>query len=188
MLLIPFELASGFDSEGPDAFAQLNNISKLLTIAGYSVQGLESACQQVLTQRTIDAAVGTQLDMIGLLVNQVRNGLDDDTYRRYCRAAVSANRSDGSTENLLTVVRLILAEPGTHLHLVQSATATITMRVEGVSLTSPLAETAYTFLARSAAGGVRVLMDYGLSPPSTWFRFDSGPGFDQGHLIGRIEH
>lgn len=84
------------------------NISKLLRCWLSGMNGLEYAEQQLFTERFVDTAVGAQLDIIGKIVGQKRNGLVDDIYRRYIRARVSANRSRGTKPDILKVVDLVV--------------------------------------------------------------------------------
>lgn len=183
LLLISFE--AGSDSS--TTATGLNNISLLLSAFGVSVQDLESALQQVLRQRTLENAIGAQLDAIGAIVGQPRDGLDDNTYRRYCRATVAAHRSNGTVEDIIRVANFVIFDPSAIYIVAQESIATIDVRVQGIALTDVLAMVLLGFLRKSAAAGVRVMETYGTSPPETWFRFDVGPGLDVGHLVSRIE-
>jgi hypothetical protein len=171
-----------------DAAVGANNISLLLAaLCSAGVQPIENTLQQVLTQRTLDTAIGAQLDVIGKIVGQLRGGLDDDTYRQYLRAAITANNSGGTVADLIRVLDLVLLDQDAVFVVMPQPVATVHVLVDDVAITTELANTAFLFLARAAAAGVRVMLDYGTSPSAEWFRFDSGPGYDQGHFIGRIE-
>ncbi len=188
MSLLGFSLADELGAE-EDTLDPVNNISKLLTaICSAGVQPVEDCLRQLLTQRSLDTAVGAQLDVIAKLVGLTRAGLDDDTLRRYCRAIISAHRSKGTIEDLLKVVDLVIFEDDAHYLVLPQPIATVQIRVEDIAITEDLAATTFTFLAKTAAAGVRVMLDFGVSDPTTWFRFDSGPGYDVGHFIGRIDH
>ena len=56
--------------------------------------------------RDLDTAVGAQLDVIGRIVNERRDGGSDDDYRRRLRVAILVNRSDGKLEQLIEIVSL----------------------------------------------------------------------------------
>lgn len=183
--VLAMPLGGGDDDE--DVVPILNNISRLLTaICTAGVQPVEDCLRQLLDQRSLDTAIGAQLDIIGKLVGQPRNGLDDDTYRRYCRATVAAHRSHGAVENILNVASLVVFDDAATYTLVQQQVATVELRIEGIAVTDALAAIVFTFVRTAAAVGVRIMVTYGLSPPAEWFRFDSGPGFNQGKLVGRI--
>lgn len=182
MASFTFPLTGPLGGDGV-AFSELNNISKLLVAMSTAVQSFETAGQQVLSQRTIDNAIGTQLDEIGKVVNQGRIGLDDDTYRRYLRATISTHRSHGTVEDLIKVIDLIIFEDNATYVVVRS-TGTALVQVIGVGITDALALVALSFLRRAAATGVRVVLQYG----NVWplYRFDAGPGLDIGHFGGEV--
>ncbi len=164
-----------------------SNIVKLLTaVCSAGFQPLEDTMQQVFLQRTIDNSVGTQLDAIGKLVGQPRNGLADDDYRRYCRAGISANRSKGTVEDLLKVIDLVIFDDSATYVVTPSSPATVTIAITELGITDDLANVAFIFMRRSAATGVRVILEYGNVTPL--FTFDLGPGLDTGHLAGVIDH
>jgi hypothetical protein len=70
-------------------------------------QELEDAAWEVLLQRFIDNAVGAQLDMLGRIVGQDLDGVDDETYRVYIKARIRVNRSHGRPDDVIDVLRLI---------------------------------------------------------------------------------
>lgn len=163
-----------------------SNIVKLLTaICSAGFQPVENMMQQLLLQRTVDNAVGTQLDVVGRLVGQDRNGLDDDTFRRYCRANISAHRSKGTVEDLLRVIDLVIFDTAASYKVVQSSPATVVVRVAGLGITDALATVTFVFLRRTASSGVRLILEYGNVTPL--FTLDLGPGLDVGHLAGAID-
>lgn len=161
-----------------------NKITRLLTSLLTPVQEIEDALQQLYTERAIDTAVGVQLDLIGKLVGQPRDGMEDEEFRRYCRARISAHQSTGSPEEIITVTDLVVSDDGAYLHLELWGEAAFVMRVEDAVTTADVAAIVHEFLLVAAAAGVRPVVEFGVSDPTGWFRLDSGPGWDQGHLIG----
>lgn len=173
----------------PEQFKALTNIQLVISaLCTAGVQPIESCLRQLLTQRSLDTAVGAQLDSIGLVVGQSRDGHDDETYRRFLRATISAHRSKGTIEDLIRVIDLVIFDDAAHYAIVPQTIATVVIRVEDIAIAADLANVAFVFMARTAATGMRVMLEYGISAPEFWFRFNSGPGFNQGHLIGRIDH
>ena len=163
-----------------------NNIEKLLSIIVSPSQGVEDALQQLKTQRFVDTAVGSQLDIIGRIVGQEREGLTDDDYRRYIRARIAVHNSNGWAEDLLTVAYLVVYDPNAVLTLTQEGTATARLMVSGVTMTSDLAAILFKFLTSAVSSGVRIVLEWLPSTPSGIFKLDVGPGFDQGHLAGGL--
>lgn len=158
-----------------------NPMEKLLTACAGEVQALWTACKQVLLQRTVDNAIGQQLDDIGKLVGQERDGLDDDTFRRRVRARISVHRSKGTFEDVIRVTSLIIFDDNATIRVEQQSYATIVVHVENVSVSATIADsTLFGFLQAVVGAGMRVLLHSGTTSPSTWFRLDTGPGLDSG--------
>ena len=57
-----------------------------------SVQEAEDAAWQLLTERDLDSAVGAQLDQLGRLVGEERQGRTDDQYRPFVRGSLRDRR------------------------------------------------------------------------------------------------
>ena len=101
-----------------------SNIVKMLRVLLQPTQDLEDVLQALRTQRSIDAAVGAQLDMIGAIVGQPRNGMTDDDYRIYCRARIATNRSGGSYEDLIKISLLVLNDASVVVNVQTQGVAT----------------------------------------------------------------
>src|SRR5687768_3990656 len=112
-----------------------NTNEKLLAVLATPFQSLESALQQLLTERSIDTAIGAQLDVIGRVVGQKRNGMSDDDYRRYCRARIATNRANGTVENLITITDLIIYDDDAVYEVESQGIATVVVRVQNLSVT-----------------------------------------------------
>ncbi len=157
---------------------------KLLIALVGPAQGIEDAFQQLLTERGINDSIGAQLDQVGALVGQPRNGLADEDYRRYCRAKILTNKSCGELERLIKISRLILDLPAARILVHYEDYATVIVRIADVAISGDLADILIGFLRKAKAGGVRLVLEWSESLPEDTFRFDSGPGFDVGHLAG----
>lgn len=108
-------------------------------------QPLLHAALACLTERNINTARGVHLDAIGKLVGRPRNGeTDDEVYRRYCRAQISANKSDGTIEDILKVARLVIDDPAASIQLDNVGRAAYILRVEGIALPGVRAATLRT--------------------------------------------
>lgn len=182
-LTLPLAGPLGGDPEDVDALDAPNNISKfLVAVCAAAVQPLEDCLQQLLLQRALDTAIGAQLDVIGDLVGEPRNGLDDDDFRRFCRAAIATHRSRGTTEDLLRILDLVIFNSSAQYVVQFAGTGTVSIDVDNIEVSHSLAAIATSFMARSVSAAVRVVVRTGATPPAGWFRFDSGPGFDTGVL------
>jgi Protein of unknown function (DUF2612) len=166
----------------------MNKFQTLMSILLAPFQDVENALIQLLNQRGVDTAVGAQLDVLGRVVGQLRGGLDDDTYRRYIRARVAANRSDGKREDVVRVCQLVLVDlTAAEIKVHREGTATLVVFIDGVAITGEIATALITFLEAAVSNGVRIILRYSISPPASVFRLDSGPGLDVGHLAGDLE-
>lgn len=163
-----------------------NNISKLLSALVVPFVDLEAVLQQLLLNRSIATATATQLDVLGKIVGQPRDGLDDDDYRRYIRARVAAHRSDGTFEALIKVASLVVFDDDAKYVTSNEGTATVRVFVQEVTLTDDLADILFSFLQVARSGGVRIVLEWGRSTTASLFRYDSGPGYDVGHLAGGL--
>ncbi len=162
-----------------------NVISDLLSILLVPFQEVESVFQQLLTECDVNTAVGAQLDVVGALVGCRRRGLADDVYRRHIRATVSVNKSSGTIDQLIGIARLIVFDDSVDVDFQNVGTAAYNMILLGAVPTDTASSVA-TLSQRATSAGVRGIVQYGTGPTSGWFRFDSGPGFDVGHLTTGI--
>ncbi len=162
-----------------------NVISDLIAILMAPLQEVEDVFQQLLTECSVTTAVGAQLDVVGALVGCRRKGLGDDVYRTHIRATVSVNKSGGTINELLAIARLVLLDDTITLDFKNHGTAAYTLMLVG-AVSTDIATAVATFVQRATSAGVRARVQYSTTPADQWFRFDSGPGFDVGHLTGGI--
>lgn len=78
-------------------------IRALLVLMSRQIQDMEDAAWQLLLERTIAAAIGVNLDVLGVIVGQERGDLSDESYRALIRARIKANRSAGSGSQIYDV-------------------------------------------------------------------------------------
>lgn len=160
---------------------QGNNIEKLIATLATPFQSLENMLQDLLTLRSIDTATGAQLDVIGKIVGQARNGLNDDDYRRYCRARIATNKSDGTIQNVINITELIVYDDAGYYQIANQAYATVVVRIENIGITEALADILITFLKETVSAGVHVILEYNSAPAGRGFRWDTpGRGWDSG--------
>ena len=178
----------------PDQVRNDPNVIALLTALVRPFQTLETAQQQLLLERSVDTAIGTQLDTIGRLVGQAREGLDDDTYRRYIRARIRTSRSRGIVEDLITIARLVVDDVVASVVVDQQGIATVVLRIEDVTVSETVAEAAITFLRVAVSAGVRLIFEHSEGTPAATFALDAdvaptvGLGFETPYRILLIDH
>lgn len=159
-------------------------IAAMLSGLAAQAQELEVAYKQLFNERSIDDGLGAQLDVLGEIIGRPREILTtDDLYRLWLRAWVLLNRSSGSPEELYAIFTLV-ASVGSTLELVEEFPAAFTLRIEGAAQTREIAAELCKLLGKAKAAGVRAILVWFESPPAEIFRFDSGPGLDQGKFAG----
>jgi len=188
--LAPGETVSGIqrisDHEGaalarrPEYLKEKPNFEALLTAIVAPMQGIENAAFAVLTERTIDLAAGTQLDVIGVIVGRVRAGLTDDLYRRHLRAQIATNNSEGTLPEILNIARLIINDDAVSLIVVPYVPAAFALIVGGAAVSAEVAAVVADFIASARSAGVRVDVEYATVTPDAAFSFANGPGLGFG--------
>lgn len=149
------------------------NLAAWLEVLCGPIQRIEDALIQLLTERAVDTAIGDQLDDLGTIVGQRRDGLADDDFRRYIRARIAANRACGLTDELLRIVRLIVDDSGATIRLTPSYPAAVVIRVSMIPVDVELASTLVSFLRDAASAGVRLVLEWSELPEADLFYWDS---------------
>lgn len=148
------------------------NFQKIVRILLKPFNTLEQASQQMATMRFVNNATGMTLTLLGKLVGQARNGIDDDElFRRYVRARIAANSSSGTGEEMYTITELVVTETGVELFLDNQGNAGFVMRLQSTAIEWDVVDILLTLLRKAVNGGVRVLVHWHLSSPATGFRF-----------------
>lgn len=97
------------------------------------VQSAEDALWQLLIERSVTTAVGAQLDVLGAIVGQAREGRADEPYRVWISARNMVSRSSGTTAELLALARKLLPADVT-ISLEEYYPAAVVVRLGAVTL------------------------------------------------------
>ncbi len=146
-----------------------NNQAKFLIALSGEIQAVEDALKQLFTGYWIEYAVGSQLDALGKLVGQKRQGFIDDDYRRLIRAKISVNRSKGRIEDLIKVSDLVLDDEDVRPEIDNQGIATVVVRLRDAAVPEETAELLLGFLKKTVSGGVRVILEWSSDPVEDWF-------------------
>lgn len=120
--------------------AQFDDSAKLHALVRALVsplQELEQAAFGVLGAFDLATVVGAQLDVVGGLVGEARQGRGDAHYRAYVQARVLANSADGRASTLYQIARTLLGENALSLHLVIVPPAHYDFEVAATALALP---------------------------------------------------
>lgn len=71
-------------------------------------QDIEECLFKMYYERSVNSAIGEQLDIIGFIVGQPRYGWDDDAYRVLILGKIGANISKGTPEELISMFKLLM--------------------------------------------------------------------------------
>lgn len=120
------------------------------------VQELENALYEIILERLLENAVGAQLTNIGKIVGAPRTTDNDVDYKSQVRAKIAINLSDGTPEDIITVMALIVGhenfhikeEPGMQLRVVLHEPLVITPSI------------VVKLLDAADIGGGRLLLNY----------------------------
>lgn len=90
-----------------EQFKDKNNINELMISFLEQPEDLESANFELLNDRNVATAIGEQLDVIGLLVNEFRGGRDDEEYRQAIYGRIFVNNSEGTPEEVMSALKIM---------------------------------------------------------------------------------
>lgn len=154
-----------------------------VTILASQIQDLENALFGIIAITDLDTVTGIQLDVLGKILNQPRNGQSDETYRLFLRARILVNISTGTVEEILSILSILLPSIPTMDMLEPPYTDPAHFEI---NVTSPEFSNLDAFvistmalLAKSPAIGGIIF-----TRQTPAFRFDTvGGGFGQGNIL-----
>jgi hypothetical protein len=176
-----------------EQFRSKPNVDAFISALVRPIQRLEDALCQLLHQRSLPAgdepltAAGEQLNVIGRIVGfRGRDGRTDEDYLRLIQAAILANRSEGTLEELIAITILVTGvETGIVMRRENIETLVI---IPTDDQTTPLeADFLMRFLNRAGGLGVRIILEFRPSPENQTFSFGPGGpglGFGAGRFAG----
>ena len=91
-------------------YEQFKNATRLRDTIGPiidQIQDLEDAFFEVLQERSLETAIGEQLDLLGTVIGLARAGRTDDQYRTALKVQIQVNLSQGEPNRILDVVESI---------------------------------------------------------------------------------
>jgi len=154
-------------------------IAALLTAYLTQIQDLEDSFFELVLDRTLEASVGVQLDGLGSIVGQAREGRSDADYRLWIQARIRANRSNGYVSDLIVIALLVTTDNTIEIN--QYPPASLHIIIGGILDEDP-DQIALLLNGAIAAGvGGAIIYQGNLNP----FQFDvPGQGFDLGQFVG----
>lgn len=135
------------------------NIKKYYSAFAELFDELIQAFVQIQQSRDIDQSEWYGLDVIGSIVGESRNGLNDSDYRKILKTKIISNRSDGSIEVLNDFGRLILGQFYNGI-IKSSNPAELILRY-----TYPLIENPEEYMAKATAAGINIITELDIQVP-----------------------
>jgi hypothetical protein len=110
----------------------------------------ENALVDIYNAFRLDSATGFRLDWVGRKVGQNRVGSTDDVYRTYIKGRIAANRSRGSTLDVIRVAKAVL----TNARYEQRSCTILVYTTD--ALTQELYSATVDLLTQAAGPGIKV--------------------------------
>lgn len=163
-------------------FKKCPNFTSLAKVIGKRFQILSDDLEDIRAVRDLDVASGTNLDKLGAIVGQPREGFSDLIYRTLIKAKTAANRSKGTTENLIDTA--LILRNGVATDIVYTEFFPAAIQIDFLNATETLQHQALIadLLFLTKLGGVRLVVTFSTSIP---FGFDGDPdafGFETGEF------
>jgi hypothetical protein len=89
-------------------FQDKKNINSLIKIISKQLNDLEDTLADLKDRRSIDNALGKQLDVYGLYKNVPRLGQKDEDYRQSIKNQIALDSTNGSCESAINSAKIIL--------------------------------------------------------------------------------
>ncbi len=132
-------------------------LAAILTSYLEEAQELEDAIWFVIYGRMLDYAEGAQLDMLGRIVGQPRDGLPDDRYAVQIRARIRINRSIGTPTDVIEVLQLV---DSAVFHLTEIGTARFQINYETPPSDAATGREIPDLIRQTRAAGVGALVAF----------------------------
>lgn len=132
-------------------------IKQVLTGEAAQYQAIEDAYWQLLTEFGVDTAIGWALDVLGRIVGEPRQGALDADYRLRVRARIRVNRSDGTIEDIIEVVKLLIGSvllPSATIKLTEYYPAAFVLRITGLTISATQALIYSSFIKQARGAGI----------------------------------
>lgn len=151
-------------------------IAAVLNVLNRQTQALEDVFWDLFTDRRFDTAEGAQLDVLGAIVGEPRGSSTDDAeYRVRVRARAQANKSQGTTNDVIAVFDILFEDTAYDYEIVYGWPAGFTLRVLD-PITNGLEMLYAKFLGDVKPIAVRAIFEWQGYDDADMFCFEGGPG------------
>lgn len=165
-----------------EQFKNSPNLSSVLTALVEQLQELDTVTMDLYTDRWLSSAIGVQLDIIGKIVGEQRQGRTDDDYRDAIKVRIGINLGNGTAEDVIEVVRSFFDDMT--VQVIDYYPASFTVKL--VDPINPLVIDTVklrAYIDSVKPVGVHAMLEFYVEGP---FQFDTGLGYDQGKYAGAL--
>lgn len=153
----------------------------VVTAYTVEIQNLETNLFNFIDGRSIEKAVGENLDNIGTIVVQERLNFDDEFYRVLIYVKIGINTSQANPEKVIDVFRLLTA--ANLVHLIDLENGAIELYSDGLSPTDDI-NFIFENMEKVVAAGIRI-NTIGFFDPNEAFSFAGNvPGLGFSDITG----
>lgn len=146
------------------------NVYKLFSIIAEEIAEIKVTFDTILSWKNLDVAKGTTLDEIGVLVQEPRNGQDDEQYRIKLRFKIARNKSTADINSIISSLSLILGLPKKDIMIYDSnepASYKFIFPIKKMKERQIRADEIIDLAESISAAGVRIILE--LQSPSNHF-------------------
>ena len=112
---------------------------------------LEKDTYDISLTADLTTTTGSHLDRIGLLVEEFREGRDDEDFRNAINLRIAINSSNGTIEDIINIINILLGED-TELLLTRTGKAVVSLYIQHPNIPPDLVE----FLGGIMPTGVKI--------------------------------
>lgn len=161
------------------------NVVSFLSCFTASVADIQTAFDQLGSARSLADSEGAQLDVIGDIVGQPREGRTDALYRLAIQARIKLNKSSGTVEDLYTIIGLLLTTGS--MELIDFPPAGFVLRVTGEAFDEDTFALVARVFHQARAAGVNGQLQAPFAADANTFTLDGTPAqsLDAGLLAAR---
>lgn len=162
------------------------DFQKLLEVFVEPLQALEDMFFQLLDMLDIDGTSGVGLDLIGVLVGCGRQGDLDSRYRIRLRAQILVNKSEGTPQEIVDIVRLLIDDGALAIVVTVGNDAEFQLQITDGFIPTAVGRQVETAIEQAKGFGIRSLVIWQDTEEYFGFDEDTNPnrlGFDDGPFV-----
>ncbi len=139
-----------------EQFKNKPRIKQLLEIYTKQVQEAEAATFPLLLLKSIEDQEGAQLDLIGEVIGEPRQGKNDTDYRLAIYIQIGQNSSEGEPERVIQIFLLLVA--ATYVHYINNGNGNVELQADQFFADQESINFVFRNMQKVLAAGVRLAL------------------------------